>query len=283
MVARVAITNDDGSKSPFLAPLVRSLRGQFPASEISVVVPAEEQSWIAQAVTRFRPLFVDEISVAGERGFTVSGTPADAASLAVANLSPTEPDLLISGINIGTNAGLPYYLSSGTVGAARQGFLFGVKSIAFSVIAPREVFHAWKIGDLDTLDTFAEHVTELAKICAEMADRLYRLPVWEEIDLFSVNLPWEALKDTPVVITQLERASYKDLFVEEGGKGRWVHRARAIEFGETETADKDTLAPDMTTLKQGKISLTPLRYDLTPRDRRSIELLQGAFPAFGGL
>lgn len=277
MVRRLTITNDDGSKSPFLAPLVRALRAQFAASELSVVVPAEEQSWIAQAVTRFRPLYVDEFTIAGERAFSVSGTPADAASLAVANLSEHTPELLISGINIGTNAGLPYYLSSGTVGAARQGFLFGVKSLAFSVIAPREVFHAWKIGDLKTLEALHDHVSQLANICASMADQLYHLPVWEEIDLFSINLPWEATAETAVVLTQLERASYRNLFVEEGGKGRYVHRARAIEFGETDGPEGDALAPDMTTLKQGKISLTPLRYDLAPRDRRAIEILQERF------
>ncbi len=277
MIARLAITNDDGSKSPFLAPLVRSLRKQFPTADFVVAVPAEEQSWIAQAVTRFRPLFVNEIDVAGERGFSVSGTPADAASLAAANLTPLPPEVLISGINIGTNAGLPYYLSSGTVGAARQSFLFGVKSIAYSVIAPREVFHAWKIGDLAYLESLSAHVSQLADICAAMTERLYQMPVWEEIDLFSINLPWEATAETEVVITQLERASYKNLFVEEGGKGRFVHRARAIEFGLTECTDSDALAPDMTTLKQGKISLTPLRYDLVPRDQRALSLLQTTF------
>ena len=128
---RFLVTNDDGITSPGLTRLASdlSLHG-----EVYVVAPAEQQSAKSQAITFLRPLHVNETAVIGAaRAFTVDGTPADCAKWAIEELGKEGItfDYLFSGINLGANAGIAVYYS-GTIAAAREGALHGVRSIAMS-------------------------------------------------------------------------------------------------------------------------------------------------------
>jgi 5'-nucleotidase len=123
---RILVTNDDGFRAPGLAALVTALA---PLGELTIVAPEENQSGIGQAVTLFDPIYADAVSVAGRPATALTATPASCVSLALATLMPEPPDLVVSGVNRGSNFGLNVYIS-GTVGAAREAAMRGIPAIA---------------------------------------------------------------------------------------------------------------------------------------------------------
>jgi 5'-nucleotidase len=123
---RVLLTNDDGYHAPGLAVLER-LAARV-ATEVWLVAPAEDQSGTARSLTLTRPLRVRRFD---DRRFAVTGTPTDAVMMALAELMPAKPDLILSGVNRGANLGEDV-LYSGTVAAAMEGALAGIRSIALS-------------------------------------------------------------------------------------------------------------------------------------------------------
>lgn len=255
---KILLTNDDGPKSPFLVPLARALSALPEVSRVHVVVPAEEQSWIGQAVTRFRPLYLTDDVIDGQPIKLVSGTPADCVGLGLFNLFDTTFDFVISGINFGTNASLPFYLNSGTVGAARQALTFGVRGIALSALIPEQLFRAWREDELETLRPLASEWERLASVCAGVAQKLFADPCWADVDLYSVNVPWEVTDSTEVVLTQLERGRYKPLYVLREGNC-YTHQFHG--FHRPPMPGTEEIPTDFQALDVGKISLTPVRYD----------------------
>jgi 5'-nucleotidase len=125
-MARILLTNDDGFHAEGLRALVEALAE---IATISVVAPNSEQSGKAQSLTLRQPIVCHPM---GERQWAVDGTPADCVIVAVCNLLPEKPDLIISGINHGANLGENIYYS-GTVGAAREGALHHIPSVAMSL------------------------------------------------------------------------------------------------------------------------------------------------------
>jgi len=123
---RVLLTNDDGYHAPGLAVLERIAAKV--ATEIWVVAPAEEQSGTGRSLTLTRPIRVRRH---GERRYAVSGTPTDSVMMALTELMPERPDLILSGVNRGANLGEDVFYS-GTVSAAMEGALAGVPSVALS-------------------------------------------------------------------------------------------------------------------------------------------------------
>ena len=113
------VTNDDGIDSPLLAALVAALLAH---GRVTVAAPRTEQSWIGKAISRHRELNV-RVSTHhfGCAAWEIDGTPADCVNLALGNLVEQRPDMVVSGINMGSNAGLPLILASGTVGGASEG------------------------------------------------------------------------------------------------------------------------------------------------------------------
>lgn len=124
----ILITNDDGIFAPGLRALAKALEG---LGAISIVAPSQERSASAQSLTLRQPIFCEQI---GEREWSIEGTPADAMILAFHCLLPERPDLLVSGINRGSNLGENVYYS-GTIGGAMEGAINRVPSIAISISA----------------------------------------------------------------------------------------------------------------------------------------------------
>src|SRR4029077_9986074 len=111
---RILLTNDDGIHAPGLRALRKELQT---IGEVTVVAPAGEQSAVGHSVTLLTPLIIQEISDAGEfGGWAVEGRPADGGKLALWEWLPEPPDLVVSGMNAGSNAGINV-LYSGTVAA----------------------------------------------------------------------------------------------------------------------------------------------------------------------
>ena len=128
---RILLTNDDGIYAPGLRALRPELRK---LGEVVVVAPATEQSAVGHSVTLTTPLIVQEVLDEAQEplGWAVEGRPADCVKLALLELLPAPPDVLVSGLNAGSNAGINV-LYSGTVAAAIEGAFFQRTSIAVSL------------------------------------------------------------------------------------------------------------------------------------------------------
>ncbi|MFO1021792.1 MAG: 5'/3'-nucleotidase SurE, partial [Planctomycetales bacterium] len=127
---QILLTNDDGIYAPGLAALYEELRR---LGNVQVVAPAFNQSGVAHSITHLRPLLVNKALKNNEFfGWEVEGSPADCVKLAILELCDPEPDVIVSGINGGANAGINV-LYSGTVAAAIEGAFYGVTSIAVSL------------------------------------------------------------------------------------------------------------------------------------------------------
>src|SRR5438132_12896069 len=128
---RILLTNDDGIYAPGLRALLPELRR---LGEVVVVAPATEQSAVGHSVTLTTPLIVQEVLDEERRplGWAVEGRPADCVKLALRELLPEPPDLVVSGLNAGANAGINV-LYSGTVAAAIEAAFFRRTSIACSL------------------------------------------------------------------------------------------------------------------------------------------------------
>lgn len=153
----ILLVNDDGIGSQGLNALAgeAALRGH----QVTVCAPNRQQSAVSQALTFFRPIAVKPVSILGARAFAVDGTPADCSRLGICNLAEGTVDVVISGINDGLNAGNAIYCS-GTVGAAREAALLGVKAMAVSIDRPAE----------------NEMLVNLAALALDMAQRLHKYP-----------------------------------------------------------------------------------------------------------
>ncbi len=231
---RILVTNDDGIFAQGLWTLVKKLRN---IAQVVVVAPDREQSTIGTAVTLHQPLRIQKVKplVPEIETYSVAGTPADSVILALGKLVKNRVDLVISGINHGTNLGEDV-LISGTVGAALQGYLHHFPALAISVDA------------LDSLypDTAAKLAALLAKKIESNA-----LPRNIFLNINVPNLPLTKVKG--IKITQLAGESYINT-VEEGHDGRrkyyWLVRQEINKERDEKT--------DIWAVKQGNISITPL-------------------------
>lgn len=236
---RILVTNDDGVYARGLWTLVAALKE---VGEVVVVAPDREQSAVGSSVTLHQPLRAREISppVSGVKSYSVEGTPADCVILALRNLIDSEIDLMVSGINEGSNLG-DDVLISGTVGAALQGYLNGIPSIALSVGALEDV-----------------HFDAAARLAVVLTRIIANGPLPKEM-LLNINLPNLPLSQIQgIEFTQLGRRSYGDM-IKEGHDGKrkyyWIVRGKPEWQPEEGT--------DIWALLKDKISITPLHSDLT--------------------
>lgn len=237
----ILVTNDDGIYAPGLAALSQELRR---LGEVMVVAPESEQSAVGHAISLSTPLRVKKAPLAGDGwGWAVSGTPADCVKIALAELLPGTPDLVVSGINLGPNVGINV-LYSGTVSAATEAAILGVKqAVAVS------------------LDTYKEaDWTTAARVAGKLLARLQEeKPPGEQLCL-NVNLP--ALPEEAIKGVRLTRQDTAPLT--EHFDCRIDPRER-VYYWLAGINDRKDLAPDTdyAALAAGYISITPLHHDLT--------------------
>lgn len=201
------VTNDDGIHSAFLRALVESLESRF---TVWVAAPAEEQSWIGRAVTRGRSVGVRPVEGLGDKAWAIHGTPSDCVNVALGHLLPRQPDVVVSGINLGFNATLQLILSSGTVGGAIEGALWGLPSVAFSQQLPPHRFEEIKAaggqvgGEIEhALRAAAGHAVKLTEAVLEEGRGHGVMPVVHNVN-FPPNVTAEALvEDTVPAVVQL--------------------------------------------------------------------------------
>jgi len=236
---QILLTNDDGIYAPGLAAMERAL-AKF--GDVCVVAPATEQSGVGHSITFLSPLVCKEIYDGDRRrGWAVEGSPADCVKLGIFEHCPRQPDLIVSGINGGLNAGINV-LYSGTVAAAIEGAFFGITSIAVSLEFDE---HA----DFDKAAQMAEPLIE--QILAQKSD---------EPQLYNLNIPTAAIESPQgVKVVPMGVARYGEHFIKRTDpKGRsyfWATNDPPPRSGGQET--------DLTMLEQGFVTLTPLQYDMT--------------------
>ncbi|KAB2012105.1 hypothetical protein ES319_D09G065600v1 [Gossypium barbadense] len=173
----VMVTNDDGIDAPGLRALVRVLIS-CNLFRVLVCAPASEQSAVSHSITWRHPVSVKQVDINGAIAYAVSGTPADCASLGISKeLFSFVPDLVISGINMGSNCGY-HVVYSGTVAGAREAFFNGIPAVSVS--------YDW-VGGKSSVDDYtlaAEACLPIFRaILSEIKNKSYPLNGFLNIDL----------------------------------------------------------------------------------------------------
>lgn len=249
---RILLTNDDGVAAPGLWAAARELSR---VGELTVVAPSKERSGAGTSISLRRPIRVLEAvsEVEGVRAFSVSGTPSDSAIVAIRSLFEEKFDLVVSGINRGSNLGHDVYVS-GTVGAAMQGYLHDIPSIAVSMYA---------YADLD----FSGAARVAALIARRVASGALSGPM-----LLNVNAPNVAFGAIQgVAVTSLSQSNYCDRIdtdVDEEG-----HYYMITRHEDMHEAPEGT---DLWAVEHGRVSVTPLPDRVV--EERFIQLLERLVP-----
>ena len=245
---KILISNDDGYQAPGIVALYEALKD---IADVEVIAPEQNNSAKSNALTMHSPMYVQTAT----NGFRyVNGTPADCVHIALTGLLGYRPDLVVSGINNGANMG-DDTLYSGTVGAAMEGYLFGVPAIAFS-----QTERGWAF-----IDVAARRARELVQqlipsLEAVAAGAQPMLAPWL-LNVNIPNLPNEQLKGVKVARLGRRHAAER-VITQTSPRGEtmyWIGSAGlAKEAGE---------GTDFHAAGQNFISITPLHVDLTDHAR----------------
>jgi 5'-nucleotidase len=232
---RILLSNDDGYFAPGLAALAEGLA---PLGDITVVAPERDRSGASNSLTLDRPLVVRR---AANGYYSVNGTPTDCVHIAVTGLLDFTPDIIVSGVNLGANMG-DDTIYSGTVAAAVEGYLLGIPSLAVSLTS--------KAGG---------HFDSAIGVALELVQRLGRQPFGEPV-LLNVNVP-----DVPperlggIEVTRLGKRHKAEpvikLATPRGETAYWI--------GPSGGAADAGPGTDFHAVERGRVSVTPLRMDLT--------------------
>ncbi len=235
----ILLSNDDGIHAPGLSALYHALKD---LGNVVVAAPDSQMSAVGHAITISDPIKVNEVTTrCGFKGYAIGGTPADSVKVAVEALLAQPPDIVVSGINLGPNAGISI-IYSGTVSAATEGTILGIPSIALS------------------LDTFKEPVWDTAAYHGRrIVEKVMRTGLPKQT-LLNVNIPNihrdEVRGDR---ITKMGRSQFKEVFHRRndprGNLYFWMDGDMELEPGQTGT--------DVQALAEKYVSITPLSFDLT--------------------
>src|SRR5881398_1511058 len=232
-MTHILLTNDDGYQAEGLRALAAALEG---FATVSIVAPSREQSGAAQSLTLRQPIVCNQIA---EREWAIDGTPADCVIVALHKLLPEKPDMVISGINHGANLGENVYYS-GTVGAAREGALHHIPSLAISLCS--------KGADVK-FDT-------AARVARSAAEQIIKEGLPDQV-LLNINVP-EPWAGGVKFTRQSKKITRNQLHEGKDPRGRtyyWLFEQRI---------DKDVASDsDYAAIFSGAVSITPLHLDPT--------------------
>jgi 5'-nucleotidase len=244
---KVLLTNDDGIHAEGLQAMRRALL-EVRGVELAVIAPDSNRSAAARAITTRRPLWVEEVDFGdGTIGYATDGTPVDCVRFARLGLiDGFEADLVVSGINHGSNLGddITY---SGTVAAALEAIVLGLPGLAVSQQSSAR--------ELDFRLGSQFDFTVCARFVARMVEELEAVPL-PEGTLLNINVP--AGEPEGVEVTRLGKRIYRDeLTLEEEHEGRSRYRI----YGEVGYHHEP--GTDLAAVQDGRIAVTPIHFDLT--------------------
>ena len=230
---RILISNDDGYQAPGINALAKALSD---VADITIVAPDRNRSGASNSLTLENPLTVKQYQ---ENGYYVNGTPTDCVHMAMTGLLPSTPDMVISGINDGSNMG-DDILYSGTVAAATEGRFLGLPAIAISLA-----------GD--------QHYETAALVAKTLALRLKNqtLPVSTILSVNVPDIPFEELKGYEITRLGTRHIAEKTTkqITPRGKEVYWIGLP-----GPEEDSGPGT---DFCAVRAKKVSITPLKFDLT--------------------
>ncbi|MBP7793350.1 MAG: 5'/3'-nucleotidase SurE [Candidatus Goldbacteria bacterium] len=231
------LTNDDGINAEGLKILYRAVKD---VAEVLVVAPEAERSGVSSALTIWNEIEVKKVKFEDTFAFSVNGTPADCAKIALLKLARKKPDLLLSGTNHGPNI-CQFILYSGTIGAAAEGARMNVPSISFSI------------------DNF---LPEDFSFTEKIIDKIVNMVVKKEIKIkkgtiLNVNIPYlkqNSIKGIKVIKTG--DIEYKETY-------KMKREKDVLYFNHIIGKKKKTykLNNDADALAKGYITMTPLKFD----------------------
>ncbi len=238
---KILISNDDGYQAAGIVALYEALKD---VAEVEVIAPEQNNSAKSNALTLHSPLYVHRAA----NGFRyVNGTPADCVHIALSGLLDYRPDLVVSGINNGANMG-DDTIYSGTVGAAMEGFLFGIPAIAFSQVE-RDWIH---------LESAARKARDM--VLALQSQRLISPTPWL-LNVNIPNLPYEQIGAMKLCRLGRRHAAEK-VIMQQSPRGEtmyWIGAAGPVK--------DDADGTDFHATAQGHMAMTPLKVDLTDHEK----------------
>lgn len=245
---RILVSNDDGIEAAGIGALVTALSGM---ADVYVVAPNRQKSAMGQAMTMRGKLTAEERELPGaERAWAVDGTPVDCVKFGLMKLRAlgVTPDVVVSGINMGRNAGTDIHYS-GTVAAAMEGALYGYPALALSV------------GSHE-----ATHFDYLCDMLPQLLEKSEAMPRGIVLNVNTPDLPKWEIKGVRVTACGA-RSFSDDLLPVEGEENTYRYDAEPIDYRESEEES------DLTALWNGYATITPLTTDRV--DRTQLNCLQG--------
>ncbi len=243
----ILVTNDDGIHAEGIQYLSQVLHQEGKDYRLSIIAPDRERSAVGHAITMHQPLRVEKLSFIHNRelsGWAVNGTPSDCVKLAIEAILDDKPDLVISGINRGSNLGTDV-LYSGTVSAAVEGLIMGIPSVAVSLTDRGE----------------EKNYRYAARFINKLIPELMNSGI-QASTLININVPVNTDQVKGARITSLGTRRYKNIFDQRidprGSIYYWL--AGELVDDDPENADSDTRA-----IRENFISITPVHFSLTDR------------------
>ncbi len=238
-IMKILLTNDDGYNAPGIMALYETLK---PHHEVILIAPDKEKSAVGHGISLNDPMRIDTICLnSGDEIYAISGTPADCIKLGLFELCTTPPDLVISGINPGSNTGVNINYS-GTVAAAREAAFNGILSMAVSI------FRTGNTIDFQGMSQF------VIKLVNKIHD--YGLPSGTFLNINDPNIPIDEVRGIKITRQASNNVS-KHFDKRSDPKNRYYYWYGNIDRVESE-ADTDVRA-----LSQNYISITPIQCDIT--------------------
>ncbi len=237
----ILVSNDDGVRAKGLASLIEAIK---PFGKIVVVAPEQGESGMSHAITMKRPLRIRTVKKEDNLEiYAINGTPVDSVKIAINRLLERTPDLLLSGINHGSNASVSV-IYSGTLGATREGCLNGIPSIGFSLLN----------HDADANFSAVTHfIPQIVKQVLKngLADQTF----------LNVNVPDIPLKEIKgIKVCKTTKGVWKEIYEHRidpnGGDYFWL-------TGTFNNFEPDNEETDEWALKNNYISLVPTQIDTT--------------------
>jgi len=236
---KILLTNDDGYNAPGILALYETLRSHH---EVMLVAPDRERSAVSHGITLNEPMRIDRVKLKnGSEGYSITGKPADCIKLGLSEFYTSPPDLVISGINPGSNTGININYS-GTVGAAREAALNGILGIAVSIYKKRMVID----------------FSGIAQFVAQIVNKIYNysLPLGTFLNINAPDIPINEVRGIKITRQASDNLStqFKKRVDPRNKSYYWYDGVDKVE-GEDNT--------DVNALFRNYISITPIQCDMT--------------------
>lgn len=240
----ILITNDDGYRSPGIISLFEAVYGMN--ENVGIVAPIDQKSASGMATTQGKSMEMVKGYIFGKEIYGISGNPADAVILSLNYLySGKEVEMILSGINAGSNLGLEARYTSGTLSAAIIGAMHGIKGIAFSM-------------SVEDPANPSEHMfSDAIPYCSFIVSQLMENGFPEGVDVLNVNFPRVMTKDTLIKIVPFsKKALYNRMLERIKNSPKSVEFQSILSFNTDSIDDGDSDIP--TVYRDGNISVTPM-------------------------